>query len=329
MEFKTFCLPLALGVIILMHTADSQDYQQNSPDIAFYEQKKRWAELTKPVQFTRGGVQTFLQEIFNRREYVEEVMPHTLCHLIEFLAYAKATNQDVSFIESAIRLFLNKMKRVRYFSAEAACNVTERLPELLRDCFVMEQETMLDTAKREIKKVLYNMFLSHFAFFKAEPDKFFDQVCDEVAIALQEKNMHSPVSKEQCRQLTIRFLELMLSKVIWNASDQEEIWVSFKTLSNNLARCEDEKLINRDELDDLLCSLLERFIYFLELRGAELSKNVIDAIKADIAAGTLVIANVEEQEDYIEPKIARLEHIMMETEAKILAREKGIVTDLR
>ncbi len=67
-----------------------------------------------------------------------------------------------------------------------------------------------------------------------------------------------------------------------------------------------EDILNQDELDDLLKSLVERFVYFLELTGSDLSFDVIETIKKDLESGNLLFHMIDEQEEFIESKVDRL-----------------------
>lgn len=89
-----------------------------------------------------------------------------------------------------------------------------------------------------------------------------------------------------------------------------------------------EDIINQDELDDLLKSLVERFVYFLELVGSDLSLETIEAIKQELEESTLVLNMVDEQEEFLETKIERIKSALLETEAKIHARQRGIITEV-
>jgi hypothetical protein len=325
MKLKTLCLSVLFLTATWYET--NADYQQYCQTDLHNQEIDRLSELIRPIRFTRHGIQTFLQDSFNASDYAEQVLCHSFSHLIQFLEYGKVTKQNVEYVESSIRLFLNKLKRVRFIPAESAERYLDRMPQLLCDYFKSE-EAIIEQAKQEIKRILYERLLNQYSLLKQEPDTFMTEVSDQIYKAVQSKSdVKGSVSKEQCRQLNIRFLETMLGKLMWNVADQVDVWTSFKCICNQLGTCKQAEIINLDELDDLLKSVLERFIFFLELRGSDLSHNVIELIKADIASGTLLIATIEEQEEFIESKIKRLEGAIMETEAKILAREKGIITD--
>ena len=55
--------------------------------------------------------------------------------------------------------------------------------------------------------------------------------------------------------------------------------------------------------------------------------SIIDIMKKDIESGTLMLGLVAEQEEYLEPKINRLREAVMELEARMYARRKGILTE--
>ena len=74
--------------------------------------------------------------------------------------------------------------------------------------------------------------------------------------------------------------------------------------------------------------LLESSCKFLDLAGSELSLTVIETIKEDVISNEMLMFEFEEQEQMIETKRERLLDVLMETEAKIEARMRGIITDI-
>ena len=103
---------------------------------------------------------------------------------------------------------------------------------------------------------------------------------------------------------------------------------SVKVIAKNLTTLKEHNIINQDDLDDLFKSLLERFCHFLDLAGSDLSVEVIQKIKEDIASGNLMFLELEEQEDFMETKSERLGRSIIQTEAKVRARSYGIITEV-
>lgn len=310
---------------------DNQYFIQTPAQEYLTEYDKLLQSVCTPIKFTRSGMRCFLKHTFNRKEYAQDILPHTMNHLTQFLDYGKKTNQDGAFIQSTLRLFNNKLKSCSYITPYTFCQTVERFPELLKSYIVEQPEgaSWLVQIKSMFKKILYSTFLAKFSLFKKDPEQFFDSLSENMLDELQQSSyLQEAVNQEQLRQNVIRLLETMLNKIIWSPLDQADVWNSVKTIFTDLHRLMQEDIINQEELDDLLKSAIERFVYFLELTGSELSLDLIETIKNDLDAENLIINQIEEQEEFIESKSERLRKAIMETEAKIHARLHGIITEV-
>ncbi len=282
----------------------------------------------KPIEFTRSGMKQFFLTTFNSPHYSRDYLPHNFSHFIQMLNEGINNNLGIMYVESVIRMFINKEKTTAYISAYAFSDMLEYLPTLKAYCLTCSEQTLFDQAKDIIKDILYSFFLTKFSFFKTDPDEFFTEISEEIVATLHQQNvMHSNVEKEELRQTLIRFLEIGLMKLIWSPEDQEDIWDSVKKIADQLTKLYESNIINEDELDDLFKSLLESFNKFLELAGSELSLEVLNSIKEDISSGELLLFELDEQEDFLETKAERLACAIMHTEAKVRARLSGIITD--
>jgi len=320
-------------ITLFSHNVKPQDKKhydiQTSRHEYVNEADMLFTAFCQPIKFTRSGVRCFLRHSFSREEYAQEFLPHNFCHLIEFLEFGKDSHQNNVYVQSTIRLFCNKVKACSYVSADAFLNIIERLPKLLESYFVKKPTSFLVDAKNTIKRTLYTLFLSKFSFFKQDPDNFFEEVSGDIIEALNNTAfVQEHIDKEQLRQTIIRFLDIALNKVIWSPLDQDEVWTSVKEIAQRLNNLHEVAIINQDELDDLFQSLVSRFMHFLELAGSDLSLELLQKIRDDIHHGHLLFLTLEEQEEFIESKADRLRKALAATEAKILARNHGIITEV-
>lgn len=332
MKAKVTLWLLLLMMTLFIHNVKPEEihYDINTTSEEYLnESDMLFNAFCQPLKFTRSGIRCFLRHSFSRSEYAEEFLPHNFCHFIEFLEFGKDSHQNNVYVQSTIRLFCNKVKACSYVSADAFLNVVERLPKLLESYFVKKPMSLLTEARNTIKRTLYTLFLSKFSYFKQDPDNFFDEVSGDIIEALNNSSfVQEHIDKEQLRQTVMRFLDLTLNKVIWSPLDQDEVWTSVKEISHQLEKLQETSIINQDELDDLFQSLIYRFIHFLELAGSELSLDLLQKIRDDIHHGKLLFLTLEEQEEFVEAKADRLRKALDATEAKILARKRGIITEV-
>jgi hypothetical protein len=135
------------------------------------------------------------------------------------------------------------------------------------------------------------------------------------------------VSREQLKQIMIRFLEIALTKIIWTPVDQDRVWSSFKDISCHLAVLMERNMINKDELDYFFKSLLESFCRFLDLAGTELSDPLLETMKNEIISNSLLVCSLEEQEQQLQSKADRLLEVLWMVKARKVAQEKGMLVE--
>ena len=124
-----------------------------------------------------------------------------------------------------------------------------------------------------------------------------------------------------------RYLETSISKLMWLPSDNINIWTSAKNIIQLLALMEEDNVISLSDLDDLLWSLIHRFKHMMDLFGSDLSTEFCDHVREDILNNRSPLTEVEEQEELAETKIEFLMQVLYETEAKIQAREHGLISE--
>lgn len=284
---------------------------------------------TVSVKFTRSGIKVFLKEIFNRKEYAQEFLPYDFCHLLQFLEYGKSTKQDVIYLQSVIRLFNNKVKACHFVTAYAYLGLLEKLPEFTEPYYKKTSLSSLIDTQAAIKKLLYTTFLTRFTFFKQDPDSFFTDLSRElIQTVANDTLMNQPLCQEHFRQLIVRFLDITLNKVIWGTWEIQESWPLVLAIAHKLENLNKQELLSDDEFDDLLQSLVERFIYFLDLAGSDLTLDIIKYIKEDLQITDCIFNQIEEQEEHLTSKTQRLLQTLDASEAKIYARTKGIITEV-
>ena len=319
-------------ISLFIHNAKAEDNQQFNRFHCSTAQRDPHELLRlfcSPLRFTQEGITFYLKNVYSHPEYAQSFLPHSLSDLIEFLAHGKHTHQNRLYIQSAFRLFNNKIKSSPFITAYAFSDMLHRLPEYVQEyCVPVVEESALNSIAKTIKETLYSMFLNYFSYFKTNPEGFFDDLSAELLKAIGGAHIvQEHVEQEQLRQTMLRFLELCLNKMIWSPLDQENSWHSVKVIAEELADFVDQGIISPEELQDLYQSLLESFCHFLELTGSDLSLDVINQIKEDITTESFLLFAFEEQEDYIETKHMRMMRALKATEAKIHGRTFGLVTE--
>jgi hypothetical protein len=80
-----------------------------------------------------------------------------------------------------------------------------------------------------------------------------------------------------------------------------------------------------NDLDDLFWSLIHRFGHFFEHAYKHCSFSLFEAIKQDLAHGSLLLLDLAEQDTCIEKRSECLLHIVLHAEARKRAHDLNLV----
>lgn len=277
-------------------------------------------DFHKPVTCSPSGIQQFLTSTYNQLSYGADFLPNNFCHFIQLLEYGKHTHQKKAFAKSVVRLLNNKLKSSQYINAYAFAQLLEKLPNLLGDYFIIYKSSgLFESLKNSIYTMLYKAFKSDFDTFKSNPTNFLDALSQEVVNTIQEKNI-AEASEQELRKVLLVFLEMSLNKLVWSPEDGVNTWDSVKTIAQYLTQLVEHNIFDDpDDLNDLFLTLVERYCFFMDLTSTDLSPSFYETVKNDIANQSLLLLELEEQEDYITPKRQILLRALAHAEATALA----------
>ena len=278
----------------------------------------------------------YIKEMYNHKYYAN-FLSQDGSHIVNFLELGNEFNLEIESLYTCIRLFYNKIKSCELIDDTVLLQILQPMPTLLEkffNCPECEVPT-LNTLANQTENILLYQFTQNMPQFQEEPNIFLSQLSEQVAkIAKKEldsaqKTLEQKEMLERLRQIIIRFLEISLSKVIWNQTHYEGIWESVLTMSNGLKLLGINSILDHmDDLDDLLWSLTHRFCFFLNLAGSYLPVSFYEEIEYDIASKVVFFLEMSEQDDEIKTKKETLIESLLKAKAKAIAFEKkGIFTD--
>jgi hypothetical protein len=284
------------------------------------EDEKKLNLFFTNIEFTHSGISSFFNHTFNRKEYGTEFLPHNFTHLAQFIEYGQQAGQSKEFTEGVLRLFNQKLKMSSYVSAPAF----ERLLVQSSPYFEHQLAQKDFSLWKEIKTSLMTTFKTRFSYLQQNPMGFFDDISKDIA----QKVSLQITTPDRVRYSLLRMLTSSCDKVVWSPSDQEQTWASFKTIGSSIERLHNKKVIPDDlDTNDLYWSLVERYAYFLDLVGSQLTLETCEKIKQDIREHKITWLQAPEQETGLQTKVERLAEVLLETEAKIRAGSFGLITD--
>lgn len=270
------------------------------------------------IEFTHDGINSFFNHSFNRSDYGTTFLPHNFCHLEQFITYAYKTGQSPEFIEGVLRLFNQKIKMTPYISAPALEEMLQTTKPYFVNLLAQQEGSFLQL----IKDQLISVFKTQFSFLQDNPLGFFDHLSEQLASTVSS----TVTSPDRIRFTFLRLLTSCYDRLIWSPADQEKTWESFKILGEIITYLHEKNVIP-DELDanDLYWSLIERYIYFLDLIGSKLTLNTCQTIKHDLQTNSISWLNTPEQEEGLQTKMERLVEALLDTQIKIQAQQQSLL----
>jgi len=283
------------------------------------------AYFAQPVALNPAGIKKYMRHIYNHQDYGAEFLPNNFSHMLQFLRKGKESHQKRAYVQSVFRLFSNKLKSSSYVNAYALSTVLDELPLLLADYFAITPIAKNNTTiQLHVNEMLYSRFLSQFKSFKDNPVDFLDALSRDIVTTIDQHEITQPAdptSIEEVRKVTLMFLEVSLSRLIWNPQDLDETWRSVKHVAQDLSKLYDHEIIvDQDDLNDLYRTLIERYCLFIDIIGADLPIDFFDRVKKDIESESLLFLDLEEEED-VESKAERLMRSLTQAQQKALFKK--------
>lgn len=233
------------------------------------------------------------------------------------------------YIHAVLKTFTNVVKGTDCITTDSFIQTLEFLNEFLPPYMqqrhyesytqhILERDAEIHQRLREFNRtLLLNSFNEHYDDFRTNPVTFLHNIGDILAQAAQEE-----VEILKLRHMLKLFLELHLGKLFWASEDNEGCWEQVKTIAYLLTNLVENNILDDlNDLDDLYWSLIHRFGHFFEYAYKNCSMTLFEAIKKDIAHGSLLLLDLEEHDTCIEKRSECLLQIVMHAEAKKRAHD--------
>ena len=260
--------------------------------------------------------------------------------VVMFLGMAKDFQLDIVSLSSSLRLIANKMKSCDLIDDTVLTQVLEPMPELLRqylDRRTKEERmriTSIQDLERQVDKAIEKRFNQVTDPRNLSSDLFVSSLSVDVNSLVKkefEAQMEDAEERdlaEKLRGVVFRFVDTMLSRVVWYAESYEGIWPSFLAIADKLHILGIEGVLcDQDNLDDLWDTLLRRFKWFLELKGSSLPVAFYEQIEDDMESNVVPFLEADEP-DGVTPKKVILSKAIFEAKSKAIAFAKsGVITD--
>lgn len=321
MRIKVFITLITLSALILINNAKPEDNQQ-----VICLTEKDCMSLCAPIIFSKGGMTKFLQSVFNRPEYAQDVMPHDMTHFIQCLDYVQNRYQKRIHGRHMIRIFTHKLRAAPYVNDKAFLTMLDQAFTVMRRYLDGADQKVASSMKVSINKILYDTFLAQFDQFKASPQSFFDALADDITVSMYDtQTLLSDVGIDELRHAFTRFLEIGLSKLVWHAEDGVKTWQSAMNIADKLIKMTDANIFDCDELYELHDTLLERYCFFLDVINYDMPQSFFAELKHSISSQATPLLDDDELELCLETRRQRFTRLICECEFKSRAHNQGFV----
>lgn len=318
------CTLLACASIFTTHSnsAKKENYQYAS----FNADKNRLLRYA-PIM-SKNDMRNFFERIFDQPEYAQDILPNDFFHFIQCLSYTQNNYHTRMHGKHVFRLFASKLRDSDHVSPDAYARMLEEITPILMRYVHHSEQTIMEAWQKNLDSLLSNAFLNHFSEFKEKPFAFLHALSGSIANTLfEQEQILGDINLQEFRETIVRFLELGLNKLVWDPEDGIQTWKQVKTITNQLARCSEQKLFNNDDdFQDLKDCLIKRYCFFLEIVSTELSLEFYNEIKRELTAQTIELIDSEELEVCIETKRQRLIRALIEAETSARIYQHAFAT---
>lgn len=256
----------------------------------------------RPINFSKEGITHYFKYTYNHDQYTQ-YLPYNFSHMIQFLEFGQAHDQNQAYAKSILKLFLQKIKGCDFINSYSLISSMPKIADALTPYMIKQEASFLKELQQSLKHRFSNIFSTYMSYFQKNPDAFLDALAEQIAKKTNEVQTLQHVEVEHVKKDILRFLETCIGKLVWSPQDAYDAWISINELATQVENFLDKQLLcDVDAMDDLCWSLIHRFCYFLEIAADDISQETFIQIIKDIHQEKLVLFQIEEQEDLVTDK---------------------------
>lgn len=296
---------------VISKTVDGMPDIEIISSVNLAQSEPTFGELCKPIAFTRSGLTCYFKHIYNCENYARQVLIiFPFQHMQEFLTHGTNTNQPRAYTQAVFTLFEKKIKSAPSINATAMLPFLQALPT-----FIQQELDQKQSKKTAIKSIVRRELETNFDILKSDPEFFLDALSQKI---IDLDTNPAFMSREQLLFTITKFIDTCLGKLIWVASEKEEVWNNFFALGKELAKLHELGIIrSKEDLDVCQWTLNSSFCTYLSYAGAQLDFVFFERAVQDLRCGIKHFDDLPEQEHLMATKTKQL------TEAIITSRFKA------
>lgn len=278
-----------------------------------------------------NSLHSYLQEMYNSNDY-SDYLSHNINHLIIMLGTIKKLSLDQDgavYAYTILKLFTDKMKSCEMVTYTVVEQILRFLPSLIGCYFEAEEAGYSLRSLRTFIGQMLEAKLTQYA-----PSKYSNNEKTSSSIAhslahIEYKRQQETLDTKQAiwrlRLMTQRFIDTLLSKVVWSQAHYESNWPSFLKIAHLIEMLTKRNIIDhRDDVDSLQWALVHRFRYFITLTGSIFPIDFYENIEHDLKNHCVPFL-LSEQDAVKTKNEVLLETVILGKTKAIAYRDAGII----
>jgi len=274
--------------------------------------------------FFSHAMSPFIQEQYNAIGYAD-LLSRDARHISEFLALSSEYNFTTEQTYTGLRLFHNKLKEASLIDDTVMNHILEILPVELERHFPLNP---LGSAKQKspakmIENIMLSELTTHLEAPKTSTEHFFTGLSETIAQSVKDIGVSDEAAmRDRLRSLTLKMVELLLSKTIWFAQHPQSIWPSLLKAAHTISQlCSNRIITHLDDVDEAYRTLVTRFVFFIEQSGHQLPVSWYENIESDLANGLVPFLESPELDEGITSKKQLILHALVQGKTCAIAQQ--------
>jgi hypothetical protein len=255
---------------------------------------KTFKEMTKPVLFTKTGINNFITETYNHESY-KSFFSSCLIHILDLIENAHLTTNAPFFIKKVLSIFIQKTHETEFINPYAFLYFLQQVQNTISNILIKEKTS----CEASVSNILEEALLNDFELLKYNSQKFVEKnskkIVSEIETAVK--------SYSDLQTIFAIFLETVAAKTLFDLLEHEESMECFKALSAAISHFYDNGILpDEDSMHRIIWALCCQFGKSLEIQKESITVKILEDIEQEVKYKMPIIFSREETEQHIMPK---------------------------
>jgi len=227
--------------------------------------------------------------------------------MLVFLTMIKRYRFDPIVLDVGLRKFYNRLKGCMIIDDVVLHQLLPELASVLELNVDYEKNASMSIGmvQRDVEQLMCECFLKYSHMLSDRVNDFITKLSRVTARTAYQslESDENPQARmrhdrERLRHLSIRILDLMLDRVAWAPHAFESIWPSFIKIGSFVHDFAQKNVITHmDDFKDLYTTLVNRFVFYINLHATVLPSDFFRVIQNDLGTGVVFFLEYPDHAD--------------------------------